>query len=90
MKLWQKVFVLNMAGLLGIASSLFLVPANTPFFPWLIVSVVLLAGFNVAIFGRFRRPASGTKPVDSKVTDVIITVGVVFWILDVLVQILRR
>ena len=90
MKLWQKIFVLNIAGLLGVASSLFVVPANTPFLLWLILSAVVLAVFNVAIFVRERKTASGTRPATSKAWDVFIALCVAFWILDVLVHILRR
>jgi hypothetical protein len=90
MKLWQKVLVVNVAGLLGIASSLFVLPANTPFFPWLMVSVVMLATFNVMIIVRHRKIASGSRPTASKATTIIIALGTAIWILDILVHVLRR
>ena len=90
MKLWQKALVLNAAFLLGIASSMFVLPPSTPFFIWLIVSCVVLIAFNVAMFVRLRKPSSGTRPKTSKAWDVFIALCVAFWILDVLVHILRR
>ena len=90
MKLWQKVFVMNVAGLLGIASSLFVLPANTPFFTWLMVSVVILAIFNVVIFVRHRKIASGSRLTASKATTIIIALGTAIWILDILAHVLRR
>jgi hypothetical protein len=90
MKLWKKALVLNIAGLLGIASSIFVVPPNTPFFLWLIISAVVLSAFNVAIFVRHRKAGPGSRQPTSKTTDAIIALGVVFWIVDVLVHILRR
>ena len=90
MKLWKKVLVLNIAGLLGVASSMFVVPDNTPVYLWLVLAGLTLAGFNVLIFVRRREIASGSRPATSKAQNVLIALGVAFWILDVLVHILRR
>jgi hypothetical protein len=90
MKPWQKAFVLNVAVLLGIASSLFVLPANTPFFLWLTISVVVLAAFNIAIVVRERRIAPGSRPRASKATTIVIALGAAIWILDILVHVLRR
>jgi hypothetical protein len=89
MKFWKKAVVLNVAGLLGIASSIFVVPPNTSFVLWLIISVVVLTLFNVAIVWRHRKGSSDNLKT-SKVSAVIIWVGATLWILDVLFHILRR
>jgi hypothetical protein len=90
MKFWKKAVVLNLAGLLGIASSIFVVPPNTPFVFWLIISAVALAVFNAALVWRHRKAASGGSQGTSKVATVIGWVCVAFWILDVLVHVIRR
>jgi hypothetical protein len=91
MKLWQRVVVLNSAALLGVASSLFVLPASTPFYLWLGLSALVLAVFNIAIFRRHRKIASGTKQASPKAWDIYIgLLCVTFWILDVLIHILRR
>jgi hypothetical protein len=90
MKLWKKALVLNIAGLIGIASSMVVVPANTPFWLWSILSVAVLATFNVVMFVRHRKLVPGSKPTTSKAWDILIALCVIFWILDVLVHILRR
>jgi fucose 4-O-acetylase-like acetyltransferase len=90
MKLWQRVVVTNLAGLLGVSSSLFVLPTNTPFFLWLGSSILVLAVFNIAIFRRHQKTASGTVQSRPKAWDVLIALCVAFWILDVLVHILRR
>jgi hypothetical protein len=88
--LWKKALVLNLAGLLGIASSLLVLPANTPFVLWFGVSAGVLVIFNVAIFVRHRKSVSGTRSTNSKEWNVIIALGVALWILDVLIHVLRR
>jgi hypothetical protein len=89
MKFWKKAVVLNLAGLLGIASSILVVPPNTPFVLWLIISAVVLTVFNAALVWRHRKAASGNLKI-SKVSAVIIWVGATFWIVDVLFHIFRR
>ncbi|MGE0407064.1 MAG: hypothetical protein AB7O65_12270 [Candidatus Korobacteraceae bacterium] len=75
MKLWKKVLLFNGAGLVGVASSLFVLPADTPFAIWLIGSSM----------------ASENKPgISSRVTTVItVTVGV-YWVLNILLHVLYR
>jgi hypothetical protein len=90
MKLWKRILVLNTAGLLGVASSLFVLPANTPLYLWLVLSALVLVALNVAILVRHRKTATGTRPKTSKTWDVIIALCLAFWALEVLVHILRR
>jgi hypothetical protein len=89
-EVWQKLSLMNVAFLLGIASSIFVVPASTPFFILLAASAVVLVTLNVAMFRRLRKTTSGAKPATSKTWNVIIAICVAFWILDVLVHIFGR
>jgi hypothetical protein len=90
MKLWQRAFLTNIALLLGIGSSLFVLPPNVPFFTWLIGSSLVFVTFNIVMFARFKRAASDARPKTSKPMKVIGALCVAFWILDILVHLLRR
>ena len=90
MKLSQKLLILNIAGLVGIASSLFVLPGNTPFFLWVAVSAGVLIVFNVAMVIRHSKITPGRTPTASKTTTIIIALGTAIWILDILARVLHR
>lgn len=89
MKLWQKMSLLNFAGVIGIASSMFVLPASTPFWLWIVSSIVVLAALNVAFYVRQRKPTSGSSPTSMR-AKIIIAVGAAIWLLDILAHVLHR
>jgi len=53
-KKWQKFTVLNIALLLGILASFFMVPSETPAWLWGSISVVVIAAMNYALFRKLK------------------------------------
>jgi hypothetical protein len=90
MKLWQRALVLNIAFLLGIGSSVFVVPENMLFRTWLIISILMLVALNIALFGRFKKNELGARLKTSKGASIIAVLCVAYWIIQVVVHIIRR
>jgi len=90
MKRWQKAFVMNVAILFGIVSSLFVLPAKTPFFLWLAIAALVLVALNIAMVVQDRKNTSESRPIGTKAATIAIMVGAALWILDILVHVLGR
>jgi hypothetical protein len=55
MSFWMRVLLLNLAALIGIVVSLFMVPENTPFWLWATIAGIFLLVWNVPLFRQRRR-----------------------------------
>jgi hypothetical protein len=80
MSTWKRIVLVNVAGLVGIAVSLFVLPQQIRFWVWASVSVVVLALLNYA-FLRPRQPATIARKRGARV---IVGLGLVLLLLDLL------
>jgi uncharacterized membrane protein YfcA len=78
MKPWKKFALMNVACLIGIGLSAFIVPSNTPFWLWLTIGAATIAIFNFFLYRRLGR--SSTKPKKEPVPAVLGWIGVAIFL----------
>jgi predicted membrane channel-forming protein YqfA (hemolysin III family) len=89
-KTWQKFTLLNISLVLGLIASLFVVPGNTPL-GWLaVVFGASVAVMNCLLFARLRKPTGRESASDSRLSTVIVSAGVVIFLLDLLLTYIHR
>jgi hypothetical protein len=79
----RKFLIFNVAAVLGLVVSLFIVPGNTPFWLWGVIAIVVVAGLNVSL--ALKR--QGNRP-DSKATirTAIIGLGAALLVIDIILS----
>lgn len=88
MPTWKKALLVNGGGVIGIAMSLFIVPAQTSFWLWVVVAVTVLMVLNY-IFLIWRRTGEGDQGKPNRST-VLIFVGCIVLLLDLVLRYLHR
>jgi hypothetical protein len=79
---WQKPVLLNIAGLVGVVVSLFIVPGETPFWLWCVIAIVVIAALNTILYVGRRRVADSARTARTA----IVIVGVMLLMIDVIVS----
>jgi hypothetical protein len=81
-KTWRVVLLVNLAGLLGIFVSLFLLPSDTPFWRWAVASGCIVMCINGVAFDVFRKKDRANTPAgsQSETAKNPIFSGYIFWL----------
>jgi hypothetical protein len=80
-----KQFVLmNVSAVIGIAISLFILPANTRFWMWASIAAIWLVGINCYLI--FKRPTAKHEHKSPRETKVIIWFGLTVLVVDVVLN----
>lgn len=78
----KQIVIVNIAATLGIATSLFIVPGNTPLWVWAVIAIGFLIVTNVVLLVR---PAESIAESNRATRTIIITLGAAILIIDILV-----
>ena len=89
MSKWKKTLLVNTGGVIGIATSLFIVPAQTSLWLWLVVAVAVLMVLNYVFFIWRRTSQSDSENKISRST-IVICLGCVVLLLDLMLRYLHR
>ena len=87
MPTWKKALLVNAGGVIGVAISLFIVPAQTSFWLWVVVSVTILLVLNhVFFFWRQTGHSDQEKPSRS---TLVICLGCIVLLVDLMLRYLH-
>ena len=87
MATWKKALLVNAGGVIGVAISLFIVPAQTSFWLWVVVSVTILLVLNYAFF-FWRRNGQSDQGKPNRST-LVICVGCIVLLVDLVLRYLH-
>jgi hypothetical protein len=82
--MWKKIVLVNGGGLVGIITSLFILPPQTPVWLWAAVSGCALVALNYVCFA-WRRTASGERKSGVKNTAITV-IGLTVLLLDLVLR----
>lgn len=89
MPTWKKALVVNVGGVIGVAISLFIVPAQTSLWLWAIVAVAVLTVLNFVFLVWRRKDRNDPQRKPSRST-VVICLGCVVLLVDLVLRYLRH
>ena len=88
MATWKKALPVNAGGVIGVAISLFIVPAQTSFLLWVLVAVIILLVLNyIFLFWQHTGQSDQGKPSRS---TLVICLGCIVLLMDLLLRYLHR
>ncbi|HEV2401993.1 MAG TPA: hypothetical protein VGS27_33990 [Candidatus Sulfotelmatobacter sp.] len=89
MPTWKKALVVNVGGVIGIAISLFIVPAQTSLWLWAIVAVAVLTVLNFVFLVWRRKDRNDPQRKPSRST-VVICLGCIVLLVDLVLRYLHH
>lgn len=89
MATWKKALLVNAGGVIGIAISLFIVPAQTSLWLWAVVAVAVLMVLNY-VFLIWRRPEQSDPQGRPSRSTIVICLGCLVLLLDLALRYLHH